>query len=172
MAWVVLPDGTKYPLEGATVRVGRDGLAELALPTDTKVSRIHAEFRSEKGQWVLADLGSRNGTTVNQRRIGDHPLKNGDVIALGNTTLLFVDDDDPYATEAKTGTLATGPELTDREREVLALVATGLTDRDIGERLFVSPSTVRSHLDRIGQKTGLRRRAELTRYAMDLGIVN
>jgi DNA-binding CsgD family transcriptional regulator len=50
-------------------------------------------------------------------------------------------------------------------------VAGGLTDRQIGERLFISPSTVRSHLDRIGQKTGMRRRAELTRLAVDLGVI-
>jgi DNA-binding CsgD family transcriptional regulator len=51
------------------------------------------------------------------------------------------------------------------------LVAEGNTDREIAEHLFISVSTVRSHLDRIGDKTGLRRRSELTRMAMELGIV-
>lgn len=57
--------------------------------------------------------------------------------------------------------------LTTREREILALLAEGETDADIGERLFISVSTVRSHLDRIRDKTGRRRRAELARLAFE-----
>lgn len=57
--------------------------------------------------------------------------------------------------------------LTDREREILSLVADGETDADIAERLFISIRTVRSHLDRIRDKTGRRRRADLTRLALE-----
>lgn len=57
--------------------------------------------------------------------------------------------------------------LTDREREILRLVAEGDTDADISQRLFISVSTVRSHLDRIRDKTGRRRRADLTRLALE-----
>jgi len=56
--------------------------------------------------------------------------------------------------------------LTPRERELVALVAEGLTDSQIAGRLFISIRTVRSHLDRIRDKTGARRRAELTRLAL------
>jgi DNA-binding NarL/FixJ family response regulator len=136
------------------------------------VSRIHAEVRYQDEQWVLTDLGSRNGTSVNKRRIDQHPLKTGDIISLGNTSVRFIANEDPNATEAGTGVPGKGPELSERERQVVALIAQGLTDRQIGERLFVTASTVRSHLDRIGDKTGLRRRAELTRLAVDLGLVN
>jgi DNA-binding NarL/FixJ family response regulator len=58
-------------------------------------------------------------------------------------------------------------DLSDREREILALVAEGETDRDIAERLCLSVYTVRSHLDRIRTKTGKRRRADLTRLAVE-----
>jgi DNA-binding NarL/FixJ family response regulator len=61
--------------------------------------------------------------------------------------------------------------LTAREREILALVAAGERDADIGEQLFISVRTVRSHLDRIRDKTGRRRRADLTRLALEQGIV-
>jgi DNA-binding NarL/FixJ family response regulator len=54
--------------------------------------------------------------------------------------------------------------LTARELEVVALVATGYTDDEIANALFISVRTVRSHLDRIRVKTGQRRRAELTRW--------
>jgi DNA-binding NarL/FixJ family response regulator len=54
-------------------------------------------------------------------------------------------------------------QLTPRELEVLALVATGETDRDIGKQLYISMKTVHSHLERIRDKTGARRRAQLAR---------
>jgi DNA-binding NarL/FixJ family response regulator len=61
--------------------------------------------------------------------------------------------------------------LTPREREILSLVASGERDADIAEQLFISVSTVGSHLDRIRDKTGRRRRAELTRLAIEQGLV-
>jgi DNA-binding NarL/FixJ family response regulator len=61
--------------------------------------------------------------------------------------------------------------LTPRECEILSLVADGETDSEIAERLFISVRTVRSHLDRIRDKTGHRRRADLTRLAYEEGVV-
>jgi DNA-binding NarL/FixJ family response regulator len=61
--------------------------------------------------------------------------------------------------------------LTERELEVLALVAAGERDRDVADSLCISLGTVRSHLDHIRTKTGQRRRVELTRYALDRGIL-
>jgi DNA-binding NarL/FixJ family response regulator len=61
-------------------------------------------------------------------------------------------------------------ELTPREREILELVAEGETDADIAERLYISVHTVHSHLDRIREKTGRRRRPDLTRFAIEHDI--
>ena len=61
--------------------------------------------------------------------------------------------------------------LTEREKEILSLVASGERDADIAEQLYISIRTVRSHLDRIRDKTGRRRRADLTRLAIQEGIV-
>jgi DNA-binding CsgD family transcriptional regulator len=58
--------------------------------------------------------------------------------------------------------------LSPREQELVSLVADGLTDAQIAQRLAISIRTVRSHLDRIRDKTGARRRAELTRLASTL----
>ena len=61
--------------------------------------------------------------------------------------------------------------LSARERELVTLVAQGRTDADIAGQLFISIRTVRSHLDRIRDKTGCRRRADLTRLALSEGMV-
>lgn len=62
--------------------------------------------------------------------------------------------------------------LTPREQEVLARLAAGATDVGIARDLEISVSTVRSHLDRIREKTGRRRRSELTRLAIESGLVD
>jgi DNA-binding NarL/FixJ family response regulator len=64
-----------------------------------------------------------------------------------------------------------GLALSEREREVLSLLAAGERDLDIARALSISIRTVRSHLDRIREKTGRRRRPELTRLAIEHGIV-
>jgi DNA-binding CsgD family transcriptional regulator len=61
--------------------------------------------------------------------------------------------------------------LSARERELVKLVAQGRTDADIAGQLYISIRTVRSHLDRIRDKTGCRRRADLTRLALSEGLV-
>jgi len=60
--------------------------------------------------------------------------------------------------------------LSTRERELVTLVARGRTDAQIAAELYLSVSTVRSHLDRIRDKTGCRRRANLTRLALQAGL--
>ena len=61
--------------------------------------------------------------------------------------------------------------LSARERELITLVAQGATNAQIAARLYISIYTVRSHLDRIRDKTGARRRADLTRLALTEGLV-
>ena len=62
-------------------------------------------------------------------------------------------------------------ELSAREQELVALVARGRTDNQIAGQLYITVSTVRSHLDRIRDKTSYRRRADLTRLALEMGLV-
>ncbi|NKQ56556.1 response regulator transcription factor [Amycolatopsis sp. K13G38] len=60
--------------------------------------------------------------------------------------------------------------LSERERQVLSLVAAGERDADIAEAMSISVRTVRSYLERIRDKTGRRRRPDLTRFAIEEGI--
>lgn len=61
--------------------------------------------------------------------------------------------------------------LSGREVEVLGLVADGLTNAQIAERLFISPKTVSTHLVSIFGKLGVTSRAAATRFALDHGLV-
>jgi DNA-binding NarL/FixJ family response regulator len=61
--------------------------------------------------------------------------------------------------------------LTDREREVLALVAAGLSNDEIAERLYVSPLTAKTHVNRAMTKLGARDRAQLVVIAYQTGLV-
>jgi DNA-binding NarL/FixJ family response regulator len=61
--------------------------------------------------------------------------------------------------------------LTDREREVMALVAAGLSNDEIAERLVVSPATAKTHVSRAMGKLGARDRAQLVVFAYESGLV-
>jgi DNA-binding NarL/FixJ family response regulator len=62
-------------------------------------------------------------------------------------------------------------QLTEREREVLALVAHGLTNTEIGERLYLSPLTAKTHVSRIMTKLDARDRVHLVVLAYETGLV-
>ncbi len=62
-------------------------------------------------------------------------------------------------------------QLTEREREVMGLVAAGLSNEEIAKRLFVSPATAKTHVSRAMVKLGARDRAQLVVFAYESGLV-
>jgi DNA-binding NarL/FixJ family response regulator len=66
---------------------------------------------------------------------------------------------------------AAADDLTPREVEVLRLIAAGLSNREIADRLVVSGATVKTHVNRIFAKIGARDRAQAVRYAYERGLV-
>jgi DNA-binding NarL/FixJ family response regulator len=77
-----------------------------------------------------------------------------------------------YATRARQPPAGPGlDQLTDREREVVALVAAALSNDEIAERLFVSPLTAKTHVSRAMIKLGVRDRAQLVVLAYESGLV-
>ena len=72
--------------------LGRAAEADLRL-NDPGVSRRHAEVRQERGDFVVVDLGSTNGVRVNDAPVSRHPLKTGDRLEVGSTTLVFQRDE-------------------------------------------------------------------------------
>jgi DNA-binding NarL/FixJ family response regulator len=87
----------------------------------------------------------------------------------------------PAATRALIGRFLTQPEpgtgrdalptLTDREREVVALVGAGLSNEDIAKRLVVSPHTAKTHVNRAMTKLGVHDRAQLVIVAYEAGLL-
>lgn len=72
-----------------TLQVGRAEACQVRLP-DTYASAFHARIFSRDGSWFLEDLGSTNGTYLNQRRItAPAELRAGDKVRIGKTTLEF-----------------------------------------------------------------------------------
>jgi non-specific serine/threonine protein kinase len=85
--------------------------------------------------------------------------------AAAEYALMLTDPGTPQPTTPGQGRLSA------RERQLVALVAQGRSDAQIAAELYISIRTVRSHLDRIGDKTGCRRRVDLTRLALSAELV-
>jgi DNA-binding NarL/FixJ family response regulator len=62
--------------------------------------------------------------------------------------------------------------LTDREREVLVLIARGLSNQELAEQLFIADNTVKTHVKRIFTKLGARDRAQAIVIAYESGLVS
>ncbi len=80
-----------YVLRGNVTTLGRSGEVDIALRGDRRVSKLHARIEREATGYVIADLGSRNGTFVNDHPVVGEPapLLPGDHIRLGQTDLVF-----------------------------------------------------------------------------------
>lgn len=78
-----------FTIRAATTTIGR-GLDNDLVLESTDVSRHHARIEFREGQWLLFDLGSTNGTSVNAQPVQQAALRDGDTIALGGLQLQFL----------------------------------------------------------------------------------
>jgi DNA-binding NarL/FixJ family response regulator len=93
----------------------------------------------------------------------------GDALLSPGVTRRLIEE---FATSAKPAGLAPQLDLlTDREREVMALVAEGLSNEEIAGRLYVSPATAKTHVSRSMIKLNARDRAQLVVFAYETGLV-
>jgi len=82
--------GRRIPLAGGVFEIGRSSKCDLAIDQDS-VSRHHARIaRSRDGRYSVADLGSTNGTYVNDVAVTEHVLHDGDQVKIGRTIFKFM----------------------------------------------------------------------------------
>ena len=112
--------------------------------------------------YVLKSVADRDLVEACHAAMRDEPF-----LYPGAVTALMRD----YLDQVRDGAELPARAVTDREEEVLKLVAEGHSTRDIAELLFISAKTVERHRSNIFAKLGLRDRLELTRYAIRAGLI-
>jgi len=80
--------GFSYYLKDSRIVIGRGDEAHIKC-NDVKASREHAEFTKYKDTFVVTDLGSQNGIVVNDLKVSQHTLNNGDKVIIGHTVYRF-----------------------------------------------------------------------------------
>ena len=111
--------GKQLPLDGP-LDVGRDTGIQIPLPEDTQVSRRHARISPQNGAAVIEDLGSTNGTFVNEQQIhSPRGLNPGDRVRIGLTVLELRS---PAQVQARPSAVSPIPQLTALGDDVLAPV--------------------------------------------------
>jgi DNA-binding NarL/FixJ family response regulator len=98
-------------------------------------------------------------------------VHSGDAVVAPSTTRRLLDRFAPMLPASDASAAAELEELTERERQVLILVAQGLSNAELAKRLFVSEATVKTHVGRILAKLGLRDRVQAVVYAYENGLV-
>jgi DNA-binding CsgD family transcriptional regulator len=129
-------------------------------PERTDISRKHATIERQQLSYILYDAQSKYGTFVNGQRVnGPWRLTTGDIIGLAGTRDMLIFRDSSHQT------MQLIEPLTDRELEVLRLVATGLTNQAIADELTLSVNTVKERLKNIFLKLGVETRTEAVHTA-------
>ena len=156
----------------------RDGLeATRAIASDPALAGVHVVILTtfELDEYVFEAIRSgASGFLVKDTRPADlieavRVVAGGDALLSPGVTRRLISE---FASRAKappaSGLLA---ELTDREREVMALAGAGLSNDEIAARLVVSPATAKTHVSRAMIKLGARDRAQLVVAAYESGLV-
>jgi two-component system response regulator NreC len=149
--------GTLTPLEALPqVRERSAGTATVVLTMQDDPRYARTAFRAGALAYVLKDAtGTEFVAAVRHAAQGELHLSD----ALGVKLALLPEE------------LARSSDLSDREAEVLRLLALGHTNAEMGEALFLSVRTIESHRASLQHKLGLSTRAELVRYAMSHGLL-
>jgi pSer/pThr/pTyr-binding forkhead associated (FHA) protein len=115
-----------YPLHGKVLTIGRSGGSGVAL-ADDRVSKRHARITVGREEVVITDLGSRNGTRVNEHKIRAHALLSGDLVRIGRVCFIF---------------LRPEPEAPRDERSAVGWVLAGSRGGEPGRKLPVTEAPI------------------------------
>ncbi len=142
-------------------------IAVVVLTTYADDRSILDALRAGARGYLTKNAGRADIARALQGAVSGQSVLDSDIqAALLGATATSVSLDDTAAAGSK----ELPDDLTVREAEVLSLIARGLTNRDIASSLFLSPHTVKTHINRIFTKTGSRDRAQAILYAQEHGL--
>jgi FHA domain-containing protein len=174
-----------------SVTVGRRDEADVSIPWDPEMSRLHLELKLHAGEWTVSDDGlSQNGTWVNGLRLaGRRRLNDGDLVRVGRTVFAYCDPV-PIGTGPTLvpGELSVTPRFSEQQQRVLRALCRPLfvdgeginpsTDEEVAEATGIPLEDVAAELDHLGRALGLEgmptadQRAEIALLAMRSGLVS
>lgn len=167
---VALMDVRMPRLDGiATTRVFKERWPQIRiviLTTFDDRELIHAGMRAGAQGYVLKDI------TAEQLATTIHGVAQGQVLLHPDVANEVFGSFTEAASGAPAGGVASDlAQLTEREREILALLAHGVSNREISETLFIAGGTVKNHLSNILGKLGVRDRTQAALKARELGLM-
>ncbi len=144
----------------------------VILTTFDDIELIHAGLAAGALGYLLKDVTSEQLASTVRAAAKGEALLQPDIASKVFSNLLSTShiksvSDPTKSVRASSDTMAYIESLTEREREILTLVAKGVSNRQIGELLFITEGTVKNHMSNILSKLGLRDRTQAALYARE-----
>ncbi|MFC6879718.1 MULTISPECIES: response regulator [Actinomadura] len=149
----------------AAAAPGSDGPKVIILTTFDLDEYAFAAIKAGAGGFLLKDAGPA------QLIEAIRAVHSGDAVVAPSTTKRLLDRFALHLPDAERQASGALDSLTDREGEVLRLVARGMSNAEVAGRLYVSEATVKTHMGRILMKLGLRDRVQAVVFAYETGLV-
>lgn len=159
---VVLMDVRMPKMDGVEATRRIDGPKVLILTTFDLDEYAFAAVKAGAAGFLLKDVPPADLVSAIRH------VHAGDAVVAPSTLRRMLDK---FAAQLPSGEPMAGADLTPREREVLLMVARGLSNMEIANRLEVAEATVKTHLGRVLAKLGLRDRSQVVVYAYEAGLI-
>ena len=178
----------ELPPGSQRLTIGRSAQSDVALEWDGEVSRVHASLERLGDEWTLVDDGrSHNGSYVDGERVpGRRRLRDGDVLRLGRTAVVFRSPSGRESLRTLTSERAAAPRVSAAQLRVLTALCRPYADssfavpastRQIAHELVLGVETVKTHMRalfaafELGDMPQHHKRAALAQRALDSGLV-
>ena len=159
---ITMPDGNGIDA-ARQVKNGFPGIQVLILTVHDREDYLFQALRAGAAGYIL------KGADVQDLLSAVRTVQRGEMYLYPSLTKKLLGD---FLRRAETGEdTASFDKLSEREREVLRLIAQGKTSPEIARLLVLSPHTVQTHRDHIMEKLNLHRKAELIKYAIEKGLI-
>src|SRR5690242_5359261 len=164
------PDGQmkNVPLTGGRLAIGRSSTAELCFPEDAGLSRQHFAFEADGDNWTVQDLGSKNGTFVNNIPLKARLiLKPGDRITAGHLVVVYA----PSGADPNAGVVTFEGETSSPTTSTVVTSLAGANQTLVLDKAGAKLAAPIQALIRAGQELAANRPLEeLLQIVLDLGI--